>query len=185
MELRYISFGCTRVPWDIPWNSFEHLCHLKWRPHNSMESHGTRRFFIWRHQSSMEFHGIFYGIPWNTCVIWNGIFHGIPWNICVIWKGAGISWNSMIFHLAVPECHGIPWNISWNSMEHLCHLKWRPPNFMESHGTRWFYIWRLESSTEFHGISNNNNNNSLFSRKLQIDAHVTYKEIICKHSIQM
>ena len=26
---------------------------------------------------------------------------------------------------------------------------------------------------------------SLFSQKLQIDAHVTYKEIICKHSIQM
>ena len=30
-----------------------------------------------------------------------------------------------------------------------------------------------------------NNNNSLFSRELQIGAHVTYKEIICKHSIQM
>ena len=29
------------------------------------------------------------------------------------------------------------------------------------------------------------NNNSLFSRKVQIGAHVTYKEIICKHSIQM
>ena len=27
----------------------------------------------------------------------------------------------------------------------------------------------------------NNNDNSLFSQKLQIGAHVTYKEIICKH----
>ena len=33
---------------------------------------------------------------------------------------------------------GIPLNIPWNSMEHLCHLKWRSPNYMESHGTRYF-----------------------------------------------
>ena len=32
---------------------------------------------------------------------------------------------------------------------------------------------------------NTNNNNSLFSLKSQIDAYVTYKEVICKHSIQM
>ena len=31
----------------------------------------------------------------------------------------------------------------------------------------------------------NNNNNSLFSQKLQIGAHVTHKEIIYKHGIQM
>ena len=31
----------------------------------------------------------------------------------------------------------------------------------------------------------NTNNNSSFSQILQIGAHVTYKEIICKHSIQM
>ena len=34
-------------------------------------------------------------------------------------------------------------------MEHLCHLKWCPPNSMESNGTRWFsYL----ATTEFHGI---------------------------------
>ena len=32
---------------------------------------------------------------------------------------------------------------------------------------------------------NNNHNNILFSQILQIDAHVTYKEIICKHNIRM
>ena len=62
MELRYISFGDTKVPWNsmelsyisfggtrVPWNSMEysmefhgHLCHLQWRLLNSMESHGTR-----------------------------------------------------------------------------------------------------------------------------------------------
>ena len=91
----------------------------------SMEFHGTKWYVIWRHQSSIEFHGMFHGIPWNK----------------------------VICHLAAPEFHGIPWNIPWNSMEHLCHLLWCPPNSMESHGTRWFFVWRLQSSMEFHGIS--------------------------------
>ena len=65
-RIGYISFGGTKVPW----NSMEY----------SMEFLGTELYFIWRYQSSMEFHGIFYGISWNTCVIWHGallIRHGI------------------------------------------------------------------------------------------------------------
>ena len=44
-----------------------------------MEFNGTKWYFIWRHQGSMEFYGIFHGIRWNTCVIWNGVLL-IPWN---------------------------------------------------------------------------------------------------------
>ena len=98
MELSYISFGGTRVPWNIPWNSMEHLCHLKWRPSNHREFHGTRWFFIWRLQSSMEFHAIFHGIPWNTCVIWHGALL-IPWNH--LKRGDFFIWrlqSSMEFH---------------------------------------------------------------------------------------
>ena len=29
------------IPWNIPWNSMEPWCHLKWRPPSSMEFHGT------------------------------------------------------------------------------------------------------------------------------------------------
>ena len=128
-----------------------------------MESHGTRWFFIWRLQSSMEFHGISLGnsarVKCHKMAI--SKFHGIPWKY-------------VILHLAAPKFHGIPWNVPWNSMElndmsfggtrvpwnsmeysmeYLCHLKWCPLNSMESHGTRWFFIWRLQSSLEFHWIS--------------------------------
>ena len=57
-------------------------------------------------------------------------------NKMTISKFHEIPWNLVIFHLAAPEFHGIPWNIPWNSMERMCHLKWRPPNSMESLGTR-------------------------------------------------
>ena len=70
-------------------------------------------------------------------------------NKMTISKFHGIPWNEVIFHLAAPEFHGIPWNIPWNSMEHLCHLKWHPPNSMESLGTRWFFYL---APPEFHGI---------------------------------
>ena len=59
----------------IPWN----LVIFDKATSKIHEFHGTKWYFIWRHQSSMEFHGIFHGIPWNTCVIWNGALL-IPWN---------------------------------------------------------------------------------------------------------
>ena len=132
--------------WNISWNSMEHLCHLKWRLPNSMESLGTRWFSYlatpefhgiswnipwksrvtgdwikWQSQSSMEFHGNKWYFIWphRSSMEFHGIFHGISWNTCVIWKGAL--------------------------------LKWRPFE-MEFHGTEWYFIWRHQSSMEFHGI---------------------------------
>ena len=76
------------IPWNIAWNSMEYLCHLKWRPPNSMESLETRS------GDSMEFHGI----PWNLVLASSSMelskFHGIPWN----------------FPFDMEKLHGIPWN---------------------------------------------------------------------------
>ena len=108
----------------------------------SMEFHGTKSYVIWRHQSSMEFHGIFHGIPWNTCVICNGALL-IPWT--------SIELSYTIFGgTKVPwnsmECsmefHWTKWYVIWRHQSSMeFHLKWRPPNSMESHGSRWFFLW--------------------------------------------
>ena len=141
MDLRDISYGGTRVPWNslelsdisfggtkVPWNSMEH----------SMEFHGKHASL---EMAPSNFQMIFlfgdYRVPWNFMeypmeVQDNMVlkkmriskFHRIPYTYL------------MIFHLAAPFLNGIPWNIPWNSMEQLCHLKWRPPNSMESVGTR-------------------------------------------------
>ena len=169
MELSYISFGGTRVPWNsmeysmefhgtrviwngallTPWNPME-LGDISFGgtrvPWNSMEYsmkfHGTKLYFIWRYQSSMEFHGIFRGIPWNTCVIWNGAFL-MPWNPMDLGD---------FVYLATSEFHGIPWNIPWNARVTWYWIKWQSQSSMEFHGTKWYFIWRHQSSMEFHGI---------------------------------
>ena len=55
-------------------------------------------------QSSMEFHGIFHGIPWNICVIWNDAFL-IPWNPMelddFLFVDSRVPWNSMEYPLEV------------------------------------------------------------------------------------
>ena len=146
MELRDISFGGTKAPW----NSMEY----------SMEFLGTELYFIWRYQSSMEFHGIFHGIPWNTCVSWNGALL-IPWNPMEL--GDFFIWrlhSSMKFHgisHASPGWHGIDWNdnlkVPWNSME-LSDISLggtRVP--LEFHGIRWNLVIVHLGALEFHGIS--------------------------------
>ena len=90
----------------------------------------------------MELSDISFGdtkVPWNSMEYYME-FHGTK--LYLIWRYQ----SSMEFHGIF---HEIPWNIPWNSMQYLCHLKWRPPNSMESHGTRWFFIY---STPEFHGI---------------------------------
>ena len=127
MELNDVSFGGTK----IPWNSMEY----------SMEFHGTKLYLIWRHQSSMEFYGIFHGILWNTCVIWNGALL-IPWNHLKLG----------VFYLATAEFPGIPWNIPCKSRVSWYWLKWQSQSSMEFHGNQWYFIWRHQSSMEFYGI---------------------------------
>ena len=124
MELSDISFGGTKVPW----NSMEY----------SMEFHGNKLYFIWRHQSSMEFHGLFHGIPWNTCVIWNGALL-IPWNPMELGD----------FYLATQEFYGIPWNIPCKSRVTWYWIKWQSQSSMEFHGTKWYFIWRHPSSMDY------------------------------------
>ena len=131
MELNDTSFGDTKVPW----NSME--C--------SMEFHGTKWYVIWRHQSSMEFHGIFHGIPWNTCVISNGalLFQWNPTELgdFFIWPLYRVPRNSMVY----------PWKsrVAWYV------IKWQSQRDMEFHGTKWYFIWRHQTSMEyrmdFHG----------------------------------
>ena len=97
-------------------------CHFKW------------------HKCSMEFHeiyhGIFHGIPWNTCVIWNGALL-IPGN------HLKLGW---FFYLATAEFHGIPWNIQCKSRVIWYWLKWQSQSSREFHGTQWYFIWRHQSS---------------------------------------
>ena len=65
----------------------------------------------------------------------------------------------MILHLAALKFHGIPWNVPWNSLE-LSNMSfggtrvpWNSMEYsMEFHGTNWYFIWRHQSSKEFHGI---------------------------------
>ena len=87
MELSDTSFGGTKVPWNIPWNSME----------LSDNSFGGTRV-PW---NSMEYSMEFHGTPMSFEMA-PSLFHGIPW-------------NSVIFYLATPDFHGIPWNIPWKS----------------------------------------------------------------------
>ena len=103
-----------------------------------MEFHGTKWYFIWQYQSSMEFHGIFHGIPWNTCVIWNGALL-IPWN------------PVELVHFIFGDSR-VPWNIPCKSRVTWYWIKWQSHSSMEFHGTKWYFIWRPQSSMEFHGI---------------------------------
>ena len=123
MELSDILFSGTR----FPWNSLEHLCDLKWRPPNSMESRGTRWF--WFGDSRVPCHSMEYSMQVNGSMVLIKM---------TISKFQGIPWNLVIFHLAATEFHAIPWNIPWNSMEPLCHLKWSPSNSIASDRTRQF-----------------------------------------------
>ena len=124
-----MKFHGTLVPpnaiSEVPWNSME--C--------SMEFHGTKWYVIWRHQSSMEFNGIFYGIPWNTCVICNGALL-IPWNPMelgdFLFGHSRVPRNSMVYPIEVQD--------------NMVLIK------MEFHGTEWYCIWRHQNSMEFHGI---------------------------------
>ena len=104
----------------------------------SMEFHGTNLYFIWRYQSSMEFHGIYHGIPWNTCVIWNGALL-IPWN------------PMELVHFLFVDSR-VPWKIQCKFKVTWYWIKWQSESSLEFHGTKWYFIWRYQSYTEFHGI---------------------------------
>ena len=147
------------IPWDIPWNSMEPRCHLKWALQ-----------ITWH---SMELSDNLFGkgcVPWNSmeltlCQIkWNSMEYN-SMELCYIWFGGGrdpwnsmeysmkfhwtllsiemapsqiheIPWNFVTFYLAKAEFHGIPWNIPWN----LWHLTWCYSSWMQSHGTLWHLI---------------------------------------------
>ena len=110
--IRRVPFQMTQVfhgiPSNIPWNSMElWYRQMKYNlvPWNSMEY-------------SMEFHGTL--VPPNeislSCMELHGTlilsFYSIPCYPGLSWY---IPWNSVIFYLATPEFHGIPWNIGSKS----------------------------------------------------------------------
>ena len=147
MELSDTSFGGTKVPWNSMEYSME-LSDVIWRHQSSMEYsmefHGTKWFVIWRHQSSMEFHGIFHGIPWNTCVICNGALL-IPWNLMEL----GVFYDFLFGDSRIPL----------NFVEiYIFNIFWKPRvtghkmTISKFHGTKWYFIWRHQSSMEFHGM---------------------------------
>ena len=111
MELSDASFGGTKVLWI----SMEY----------SMEFHGTRWYFIWRHQSSMEFHGIFHGIPWNTCVIWNG---GLP----ITWNPVDLD-DFFLFGDSRVPCYSMEYSTQVKG--NMVFIKMRISNLMDFHGT--------------------------------------------------
>ena len=111
IELSDMSFGGTRVPWNIPWNSIEYLCHLKWCPPDSMESHGTRWFF---YLATPEFYGIYLGSPTR-----------VKCHKMAISKFHGTKWYFIRRHQSSMECS------------------------MEFHRTKWYVIWRHQSSMEY------------------------------------
>ena len=142
-----------------------------------MEFHGTKLYFIRLYQSSMEFHGIFHGIPCNYGA---AICHLVPWIVILFntmspWtcKGYSMEFHGTLespykkppsfkwFHgIRRAPCqmtqvfHGIPWNISRNSMElWYRQMKYNsvPRNSMEFHGTLVPPNEILLSSMEFHG----------------------------------
>ena len=139
-EIRRASFQMTQgfhgIPWNIPWNSMKHLCHLKWRTPYSMGSLGTFFYMV-----TPVFHGISHG------------FHGIPWNNCVIWNGALlIPWNPLELGVVVFGDSIIQWKITWKSRVTWYWMKWQSQSSMKFHGTKWNLNWRQQSSMEFHGI---------------------------------
>ena len=110
MELGDFLFATPEfhgIPWNIPCKSRVTWYWIKWQSQSSMEFHGTKLYFIWC-QRSMAFHGIFHGIPWNICVIWNGALL-IPWNLMELgdfsFGGTRVPWNSIEYSM---ELHGTP-----------------------------------------------------------------------------
>ena len=106
----------------IPWN----MCHLKWRPPNSMESHGSQWFF----------YDFLFGdsrVPWNSVEYSLEVQGNRSQN-----DNLKVPWNCM--ELSDTSFGGT--KVPWNSME--CS--------MEFQGTKWYVIWRHQSSMEFHGI---------------------------------
>ena len=135
-----------------------------WRHQRSMEFHGIFRRWPWNACviwngaflvpcNRMELGVFLFGdsrVPWNSMEYPMEVQGNMVLNKMTISKFHGIPWNLLIFHFAAPELLGIQWNILWNSMEHLCHLEWRPLNSNESLGTRWFsYL----ATPELHGIT--------------------------------
>ena len=58
-----------------------------------------------------------------------------------------------------PKFHGIPWNVPLNSVELSdmsfggTRVPWNSMEYsIEFHGTNWYFIWRHQSTMEFHGI---------------------------------
>ena len=130
-------------PWNIPWNSMEHLCHLKWRPPNSMESLWTRLF---SYLATPELHRIPWNFPWKCRLTW----YWIKWQSQSFMEFHGTKWYFIWRHLRSMEFHGIfrelPWNtgVIWNGA---LLIPWNPMELGD------FDIWRLQSSMEFHWIS--------------------------------
>ena len=89
-----------------------------------MGLHGIRR-------ASYQMTQVFHGIPWN-----------IPWNSMELWYPQ-IKYNLL---LATPEYHEIPWNIPCKSKVTWHWTKWQSQSSMEFHGTKWYFIWRHQSS---------------------------------------
>ena len=108
--IRRAPFQMTQIfhgiPWNIPWNSMELLCHqMKYHlvPWNSME--------LWCRQ--MKYHLV----PWNSMELWDchfmtcypGLPRDIPWNsmelIDISFGGTRVPWNSMEYSM---EFHGTP-----------------------------------------------------------------------------
>ena len=130
----------------------EHLCHLKWRPSNSMESRATRCSLFGDSR-----------VPWNSMdyplqVKGNMVliemtfskFHGIPWNWVIFhlahqssMEFHGIRWNLVIAHLVALEFHGIPWNFV------SLHAPWNFRSFMEFHVTSHLGLGIPWNSMEF------------------------------------
>ena len=129
LRLSFYSF-----PRSFPWTSTEY----------SMELHGTMESPNKKSQSSMGLHGIrrasyqmtqvFHGIPWN-----------IPWNSMELWYPQ-MKYNLVIYYLATPEFHEIPWNIPCKSRVTWHWTKWQSQSSMEFPGTKWYFIWRHQSS---------------------------------------
>ena len=121
------------IPWNIPWKFRVTWYWRKWQYQSSMEFHGTKWYFIWRHrvpwnsmEHSMEFHGThvsFEMAPSN--------FHRITWNsVIFLFVDSKLALNFMEYPM---EALG---NMVLNKMTI----------------SMWYFVWRHQSSMEFHGI---------------------------------
>ena len=127
-------------PWNIPWKSRVAWHWITWQSQNSMEFHGTNWCFIWRHQNSMEYSmelgDFLFGdsrVPCNSMEYSMQVKGNMEFFKMTISKFHGIPKKKVIFHLAAPEFHGIPWNIPWNSVI----FSLSTPEF---HGITWNYM---------------------------------------------